>query len=345
VLEKFVCVRVVQANSLDLAAFQFDFGLTWAVLFMNADRTIYGRYGSRSALAKPNDVTDAGFRKAALAALELHRAYPANKASLRGKTGPAPRVKIPQDYPTLARFPAKVDPKAGELNNATCMHCHDVPAAQIAVHRAAREPIPVELLWPYPMPDALGLTMDPEERATVRRVAPGSAAGKAGFKEGDDLLRLEGQPIVSIADLQWILHGATDGSTLSAVVKRGGREESLSMVLPAGWRRSGDTSWRQATWEFFRPDLQAAPLSEEERRKLTLAPDAIALRIDRLGTPLELAGFRTGDLIVAVGDRRTGIGSLSQILEHVGRNTRPGEKLAVVVLRDGKEMRLELPLP
>ena len=41
-------MRVVKANDLDLAQFQFDFGLTFAIVFMNADKTIYGRYGSRS---------------------------------------------------------------------------------------------------------------------------------------------------------------------------------------------------------------------------------------------------------------------------------------------------------
>jgi len=345
VLEKFVCVRVPQVNSLDLATFQFDFGLTWSVFFLNADRTVYGRYGTRSALSRPDDVSDAGFRKAALAALELHRGYPANKESLRGKTGPPPSARVPRDFPTLSTYPATVDPRAGEWNNATCVHCHAVHAAQLSSHLSTGKPIPIELLWPYPMPDALGLTLDPEERAGVRSVAPASAAGKAGFKAGDEILRLEGQPLVSVADIQWGLQGARDGASLTAVVKRGAREESLSLTLPAGWRRSGDTSWRQATSTFFRPDLQANPVSTEDRKTLGLAPEAIALRVGRLGTALENAGFHSGDIIVGVGERRTGIDSMSQILEHVALNTRPGEKLSIVVRRDGKNLRLEIPLP
>ena len=53
-LKKFVCVRVIQGNSLDLELFQFDYDLTFAAFFMNADRTIYGRYGTRSSQENPS---------------------------------------------------------------------------------------------------------------------------------------------------------------------------------------------------------------------------------------------------------------------------------------------------
>jgi len=46
-MERFTTVRVVQAYALDLSLFQFDGDLTLAVVFLNADGTVYGRYGSR----------------------------------------------------------------------------------------------------------------------------------------------------------------------------------------------------------------------------------------------------------------------------------------------------------
>ena len=42
-LDEFVCVRIVQANTMDLHHFQFDFDLSFAVFFLDADLTIYGR--------------------------------------------------------------------------------------------------------------------------------------------------------------------------------------------------------------------------------------------------------------------------------------------------------------
>ena len=47
-MEQFICVRLVRTENLDLSVFQFDPDLTFAVFFLNADNTVYGRYGSRS---------------------------------------------------------------------------------------------------------------------------------------------------------------------------------------------------------------------------------------------------------------------------------------------------------
>ena len=47
-LEKFVRLRVVSTNGLDLSLFQLDTDQSFAVFFFNADGTIYGRFGTRS---------------------------------------------------------------------------------------------------------------------------------------------------------------------------------------------------------------------------------------------------------------------------------------------------------
>ena len=78
------------------------------------------------------------------------------------------------------------------------------------------EPIPDEVLFPYPDPGVLGLTMDPKEMATVERVAPGSSAERDGLRPGDAIVSLAGQPLLSIADLQWVLHNAPATAELPA---------------------------------------------------------------------------------------------------------------------------------
>ena len=47
-LEQFVCARQVSTNGLDLSLFQYDTDQSFAVFFLNADKTIYGRFGTRS---------------------------------------------------------------------------------------------------------------------------------------------------------------------------------------------------------------------------------------------------------------------------------------------------------
>ena len=47
--DKFVRVRLVKIAGMDLRRFEFDCDLNWFAFLLNADETIYGRYGGRDA--------------------------------------------------------------------------------------------------------------------------------------------------------------------------------------------------------------------------------------------------------------------------------------------------------
>jgi serine protease Do len=75
-LEKFVRVRVVSTNGLDLSLFQFDTDQSFAVFLLNADGTIYGRFGTRSHRKDwVGDVSVEGLAKALQRALDLHKGF------------------------------------------------------------------------------------------------------------------------------------------------------------------------------------------------------------------------------------------------------------------------------
>src|SRR5689334_17432558 len=248
-MAKFVCVRLVQANDLDLTLFQFDYDLTFAAFFMNADRTIYGRFGSRSEREHAEkDISLDGFRKALAAALDLHKAYPKNRSALAGKQ-PLPVAKTrPEEYASLAgKYKPALDYE-GKVA-ASCMHCHQVREAERLSYRTANKPIPDEVLYPWPMPTLVGLTLDPKEKAKVTEVTSDSPADQGGFKAGDEIQFLNGQPIISIGDVQWVLHTAQAPASIEATVLRGRKTTRLNLALAKDWRVKSDISWRATTWD------------------------------------------------------------------------------------------------
>jgi len=346
-MEKFVCVRVVQANALDLALFQFDYDLTFAAFFMNADKTIYGRYGTRSSQTEATrDISLEGFRKSLEAALKIHQNYPALRESLLAKTGPKPTITAPEEYPTLARFKATLDYDGAVAKS--CMHCHQIRDAERDMIRGARKPIPNPVLYPWPHPDVIGLSLDPKERATVTEVAAGSAAARAGLKPGDELLSAAGQPLVSVADLQWVLHNAAEPAEVQVSVRRDGRTERMQLSLPQGWR-GGDISWRTSTWDLRRMALGGLLLesvSDDERATAKVDAKGFALRVKHAGmygghAVAHRAGIQKGDILVAF-DGRTDAMTESELLAYLLQSTKPGQEVAVRAVRQGKRHDFKL---
>jgi hypothetical protein len=347
-MDKFVCVRIVQAWGMDLQLFQFDKELTWSVVFMNADRAIYGRYGTRSERKDTlKDISLEGLKKAMQAARDLHAAYPKNKDELAGKLGGPVPWKTPEDIPEL-----KARAKPADGSRAGCIHCHQAHDAEVWSLRANGQAIPDRLLWAYPMPSAVGLKLDPKEIATVVSVDAGSAADKAGFKAGDQIVRMEGQPILSIADVQWVLHNAKEPGSVKAEVARGKDQATLSLALAEGWRRAEEFNWRTIIWS-LRHRLAGTealkPLSAEEKKNLGIAADATALRVEALppnwvkDKNASAAPLQKGDVIVEVDGKKT-IRTESEYLAYL-MQLKPGQKVHVAYLRDGKPQDLQLCIP
>jgi serine protease Do len=313
--------------------------------------TIYGRYGTRSHQRKTeDDVSLEGFGKALEGALALHAEYPKNKAALAGKRGPAADVRAPEEYPTLrGRFKSHLD-YAGQVAQS-CIHCHMVGEAQRVVHRTTSGEIPEKLLYPYPNPKIVGLILDPKEKATVKSIVPGSSAEKDGIRPGDEILRLEGQPLLSISDVQWVLHNAGETAALKAVVKRNGQTVPLTITLAKGWRQHDDLSWRASSWDLRRMTTGGMLLEElpaEDCAKAGLSDSALALRVKHVGqfgphAAAKQAGFQQGDVLVTVDGKSNRL-SESDLMAHLAKEKRPGDKVPVTVLRGGEKVELMLPM-
>lgn len=351
-LQQFICVRLISTNGLDLGLFQFDTDQSFAAFLLNADGTIYGRFGTRSHRTSwSDDVSIEGLARALQGALELHEHYPKNRAELAGKKGPAPYVASPEHYPLLrGRYGAKLDFEGKVMQG--CIHCHQIGDAQRQVYRDRKGPIPEQVLFSYPHPRSLGLILDPKQRASVLRVEEGSPAQQAGFQTGDAILKLQGQPLLSIADVQWVLHRASPkAGALKAEVQRGERTVELTFRVPPGWRQRDDISWRASTWALRRMatgGLVLESLSPVERRQARVPEKGMALRVKHVGqygphAAAQMAGFRKGDIVLSF-DERADLLRESDLLAHALTHRKPGDRVSVQVLRAGKTIDLMLPM-
>jgi thioredoxin-related protein len=347
-LDQYVCVRVVYANGLDLGLFQFDYDQSFAAFIMNGDKTIYGRYGTRSHQTRSeDDVSLEGFIAALEAGLAIHADYPRNKALLAGKQGRSePGYSTPEQFPQLAKYTSRPDYEGRVA--ASCIHCHQVGESLHAVWRDKGEPMPTDVLFPYPHPKILGLIMDPEARATVSRVEPTSVAEQSGFQAGDEIVTVDDQSIVSTADIQWALHHADDPGQLAVSIRRRGETLQLKLPLAHGWRSRGDISWRATSWALRRMTTGGMLLEDagpELRAANQIDDDSLALVARHVGEYGEHAhakrqGFLKDDLIVSIAGQSHRMRESDLFALMVNRPV--GEEVPVTILRgrDRRQMSL-----
>lgn len=358
-LQRFVCVRVVQANGTDLSLFQFDSDLTFAAFFLNADRKIYGRYGSRPAPRSGSDAVSVdGFVKAMKGALALHAEYPKNISKIHGKRGGPTRVAVPEDFESLVSYRPQLDFETGGQVAASCMHCHQIGTARFQDYRDQREAIPEHVLFPWPMPDVLGLTLDVRERARIQRVAKGSLAKEIGLEPGDDIVELGGQAILSIADVQWVLHRAQDPCTMPVKIKRGDQISSKQLALPKGFRRPARLPFRYADrhlslGRFGNLGLgtRVRDLSDDERAKLELGTESMAMVPDaggRRGRRGRFGGrnagglqLQEGDVIVAIDGQKARM-SESDVFAYLLQKRRARDVVMIEIVRDGERREAKI---
>lgn len=351
-LEQFVCARQVSTNGLDLNLFQYDTDQSFAVFFLNADKTIYGRFGTRSHRTEwIGDVSLKGLAKALQKSLDLHKKHDAVKESLTGKRGKPMEVASPELYPSLkGKFTDKLNYEGNVVKS--CIHCHQIGDAQREFYWHAKKPIPDKVLWPYPHPKSIGLELNPDELATVKAARSGSPAAAAGLKTGDVIESFNGQPMLSIADVQWVLHGVDpSGGRVNISVRRNGRTENLTLALKDGWRRKGDLSWRVTSWGLRRiatGGLLLEKLPDESRRELSLPAGAMALRVKHAGKygphgAAHRLGIRKGDILTEF-DSRTDFTSEQDVHAFVVTSKRPGESVSVTIRRGKEEKHFNLPI-
>ncbi len=311
-------------KGVNLGTFQFDYDQTWAAFFMNADGTIYGRYGTRAGDKEhaTSHISLASFKRSIQRALELHRGYPANKAQLQGKLG----------RPVQYRFAEQIPVAAANGEHRHCIHCHNV-TEDLRQTKYQQKKLAASDIWVYPLPENVGLTMEVDDCLRVKSVKPQSAAAKAGIRPDDELVAMDGQRLISQADIQWVLEGAPGEARISVTLLRDGQPLEKTIVLGGDWKQT-DLAWRESSWA-LRPGLWTIPLSPAEKREKGIPADSLGLVVKWVppgATLAKQAGLADGDVIVAV-DGKTALMNEGQFIAYVRLVHPPGDKVTLTLLR------------
>ncbi len=338
-MDQFVCVRLVRGQDFDLSLFQFDLDQSFAVFFLNADKTIYGRYGTRSDFHEAErDISLEGLRKAMATALVWHQNLAKYEEQLAAKRGPRPK------YASFDRIPTRQEGRRFRAFRGGCTHCHDIRTARQFAYFDAGQPIPEKELFPWPLPDAAGWGLDPKEKATVRKIWEKSPAQRAGFRVGDEIIHLAGQPILSLADVQWVLHQAKSEDVLLAEIRRDGKMLNIDITLDKGWRRNANISWRPSTRVLrrrFLSRIRFQDLTPAERDKLGLSRTKLALETGLVIS--KSSGFQRGDVVLAV-DGQQAYMSEGDLIAYIAQEKHAGDSVKFTLLRAGERVEVTLPI-
>jgi hypothetical protein len=324
-------------RGVDLQRTRFDFDLTFAVMLMHPDGTVYHRYGSRDVRGVDVWLSLESFERVLEETLVDHAAY----------------VQAPSPVGREPELPLEAVPSFAKRDKGECIHCHSVFPAFYEEMLSGGD-WDEDDRWVYPPPGRVGLDLDRDDQSLVRAVAAGSAAALAGLEPGDHLLSSGSQRLVTASDLAWVLNEAPpEGGELAFEVERDGEPRTVALELAPGWKRGTplEFSWRPFKWGFTpAPGFGGPLLSPGEREALGLDREAFAFRISyfvtwnenrRYGLEAIRAGLREDDVVVSVGGRAD-FASVDHFHSWWRLTRSPGDRVTLEVLRAEERQTITL---
>lgn len=227
-----------------------------------------------------------------------------------------------------------------------CIHCHMVPRAEVASLHSLKKHLPDQYFWHFPLPQDIGIQMDPQEVATILTVSENSLAANADLRVGDKIKHINGQPILSTADIQWVLHRAKTPDTLYMKIERRGESENVEVQLDKDWRlRIKDWRYLNQLMQGYLVNFRAQPANPATRKKLGLTDDDLAFELSWVNQwkNKSVSPLRNGDVIIGINGNRKSltVGAFTAFLFHEPS----GQSLQLAVIRQGRTMNLDIEIP
>ncbi len=324
--DQFVRVRLLRITGADLHLFEFDYDLTWAAFFLNADEEIYGRYGGRDSRGPDTRNSLPGLRFAMQAALKTHQQPPSSAPKKR----PAPLLV--ENLTTAKQF-----------YRTGCIHCHQT-ADILRQEKKKAGQWQAEDRWVFPLPENVGLVLDVDQGNLVKAVKDNSPASQAGLRGGDILDKLNGFAIYSFADAQFALHKGPVQGGIEVSWQRQGARHQAELKLERGWIKTNLT-WRPSMLELL-PSLTifGKDLNAQEKQTLGLSAERLAFRqAAPVHAEARAMGVQAGDIVLGVDDLPLKM-SMEEFLGYVRRNYLIGDQVTLNILRGGKPHNLRVKL-
>ncbi|HTL76543.1 MAG TPA: DegQ family serine endoprotease [Casimicrobiaceae bacterium] len=165
--------------------------------------------------------------------------------------------------------------------------------------------------------------------ALVGSVEDNSPAAKAGFKTGDIIRKIDGQPVADSTDVTSRIGNMAPGTKASVEVWRDGKPVTLTATIGSWDKGEKVASSDESSASHAKLGLAVRPLTSDEKQEVGHG----GLVVENASGPAALAGIQPGDVIVSVGTTKvTTVEGLKQQVDKAGKN------VALLIERNGQQI-------
>lgn len=327
-LGKYVFLRIVRLDNVDVGLFDYDRNNAIYFFAMNADEQIYLRYGGRDSQSADSYLDMDSLQVALRQGLELHQKY------LKGELAKTPRPKAlsPRDIPLLVKR---------TYANGNCVECHLIGDFQNLEREAKGTLDKATHLYRSPDIKTIGLFLDVPKGLVLKETK--GPAESAGLKAGDRLTHVNGAAVWTFGDLQYAYDKVNRKATeVKLTADRGGQPVEATVALPPRWWVT-DLRFRQSSVD-PRLYFEDRPLTAEARTKLGLKANGFASEVKHVpdfARVMKVHQLKVGDVIYAVDGVETDeIAHTAELYLKLKKNV--GDTVKLSVLRDGQKLEMSL---